>query len=75
MVLILVAVVTPPPCPQTHLVVVVRAQTPEEAVARGVRHMGGFSFIEPGQTVLLKPNVTGPLLPPEDVGPALGLIL
>lgn len=40
-------------------VVLVRAETPEQALAKGVAHMGRFSFIQPGETVLLKPNMTG----------------
>lgn len=52
-------------------VVLVRAETPEEAVARGIAHMGNFSFIQPGQTVLLKPNMTGPLIPPDITSPAV----
>ena len=46
-------------------VVLVRAGTPEEALARGVALMNGLTFIRPGQTVLLKPNVTGPIPPPD----------
>ncbi len=52
-------------------VVLVRAETPEEAVARGVALMGSFSFIQRGQTVLLKPNMTGPLVPPDITSPAV----
>ena len=52
-------------------VVLVRAGTPEEALARGVALMGRFSFIQPGETVLLKPNMTGPLIPPDVTSPAV----
>ena len=52
-------------------VTLVRAATPEEAVVRGVALMGGFSFIRPGQRVLLKPNMTGPLPPPTTTSPAV----
>ncbi len=40
-----------------------------EAVARGLELMGGLTFIEAGQTVVLKPNFTGPLQPPDTTGP------
>ena len=51
------------------LVTLVRAETPEAAVARGVELTGGLSFIEPGQTVMLKPNLTGPIPPPDTTSP------
>ncbi len=51
-------------------VALVRADTPQAAVARGVALMNGLSFIEPCQTVLLKPNLTGPfLIPPDTTSP------
>ncbi len=52
-------------------VLLVRAETPEAAVARGVEVMGAFSFIEPGQRVMLKPNVTGPIWPPDITSPTV----
>lgn len=52
-------------------VFLVRAETPEAAVARGVELMGAFSFIEPGQRVMLKPNMTGPIWPPDITSPAV----
>jgi len=39
------------------------------AVKRGLELMGGLTFIEAGQTVVLKPNFTGPLQPPDTTGP------
>ena len=49
-------------------VVLVRAE-PATAVSRGIALMGGLTFIEPGQIVAIKPNFTGPLLPPDTTGP------
>ena len=49
-------------------VVLVRAE-PATAVSRGLALVGGLTFIEPGQTVAIKPNFTGPLLPPDTTGP------
>jgi uncharacterized protein (DUF362 family) len=49
-------------------VVLVRADA-AAAVQRGLALMGGLTFIEAGQTVVLKPNFTGPLLPPDTTGP------
>lgn len=46
-------------------VVIVRAATPAAAVARGVALMNGLTFIRPGQRVMLKPNMTGPIPPPD----------
>jgi uncharacterized protein (DUF362 family) len=45
--------------------VLVRSTTSAQAVARGVALMGGLTFIRPGQKILLKPNVTGPIPPPD----------
>ena len=50
-------------------VTLVRAETPDAAIARGIELMDGFSFIEAGQTVMLKPNMTGPLPPPDVTSP------
>ncbi len=52
-------------------VVLVRAETPRDAVAKGVALMGGLGFIEPGQKVMLKPNMTGPIPPPDTTSPAV----
>ena len=49
-------------------VVLVRADA-ATAVQRGLELMGGLTFIESGQTVVLKPNFTGPLQPPDTTGP------
>ncbi len=46
-------------------VVITRADTPALAVARGIALMGGLGFIQPGQKVMLKPNMTGPMPPPD----------
>ncbi|MBI5488748.1 MAG: DUF362 domain-containing protein [Deltaproteobacteria bacterium] len=46
-------------------VVLVRAATPAAAVARGIALMNGLTFIRPGQKVMLKPNMTGPIPPPD----------
>ncbi len=46
-------------------VVLVRADTPAAAVARGMALMNGLTFIRPGQRVMLKPNMTGPIPPPD----------
>ncbi|MCP4599046.1 MAG: DUF362 domain-containing protein [Proteobacteria bacterium] len=52
-------------------VVLVRSDTPKDAVARGIELMGSLDFIESGQTVVLKPNVTGPIVPPDITSPAV----
>jgi uncharacterized protein (DUF362 family) len=46
-------------------VVLVRAGTPAAALARGIELMNGLGFIRPGQSVVLKPNATGPIPPPD----------
>lgn len=51
------------------VVTLVRADTPEAAVARGIELIGGLSFIEAGQKVMLKPNFTGPIPPPDTTSP------
>jgi len=33
--------------------------------------MGGLTFIDAGQTVVLKPNLTGPILPPDTTSPGV----
>ncbi len=65
---------SPPPgfdaVPQGR-VVVVRADTREAAVARGLALMNGLTFIKPNQRVLLKPNFTGPMEPPDTTSPGV----
>jgi len=56
-------------------VTLVRAGSAADAIARGVELTGGLSFIEPGQRVLLKPNLTGPILPPDVTSPRLLMAL
>ena len=56
-------------------VVLVRADSAADAVARGCGLMAGLSFIEPGQRVLLKPNLTGPIQPPDVTPPRLLMAL
>ena len=41
----------------------------EDAVNDAVRLAGGVDFIEPGQTVLIKPNVTGAAVYPTTTNP------
>lgn len=50
-------------------VTLVRAETPEAAVARALELTGALSFIEPGQRVVVKPNFTGPVAPPDTTHP------
>lgn len=56
-------------------VTLVRADTAADAIARGAELMAGLSFIEPGQRVLLKPNLTGPIQPPDVTSPRLLMAL
>jgi len=49
-------------------VVLVRAPA-VEAVPRALALMGGLTFVEPGQTVVIKPNFTGPIPPPDTTSP------
>ncbi len=51
-------------------VALVRASA-AEAVTRGLELMGGLTFIDAGQTVVLKPNLTGPILPPDTTSPGV----
>jgi len=46
-----------------------RAKTPELAVARALELFGGLTFVESGQTVLVKPNICGRGLPPYTTSP------
>jgi hypothetical protein len=50
-------------------VTLVRAETAEQAVARAVALTGALTFIKAGQKVVLKPNYTGPLIPPDTTSP------
>jgi uncharacterized protein (DUF362 family) len=48
---------------------IARGSNMEEAVRRAVRLAGGMEFIKEGQTVLIKPNVTGALKSPTTTNP------
>src|SRR5437870_5304684 len=48
---------------------IARGSNMEEAVRRAVRLSGGMDFIKDGQTVLIKPNVTGALKSPTTTNP------
>jgi uncharacterized protein (DUF362 family) len=48
---------------------IARGSNIEEAVGRAVRLAGGMGFIKEGQTVLIKPNVTGALKSPTTTNP------
>jgi uncharacterized protein (DUF362 family) len=48
---------------------IARGSNMEEAVKRAVRLAGGMDFIKEGQTVLIKPNVTGALKSPTTTNP------
>jgi uncharacterized protein (DUF362 family) len=48
---------------------IARGSNIEEAVRRAVRLAGGMEFIKEGQTVLIKPNVTGALRSPTTTNP------
>jgi uncharacterized protein (DUF362 family) len=48
---------------------IARGSNMEEAVRRAVRLAGGMDFIKEGQTVLIKPNVTGALVSPTTTNP------
>jgi uncharacterized protein (DUF362 family) len=48
---------------------IARGSNMEEAVRRAVRLAGGMEFIKEGQTVLIKPNVTGALKNPTTTNP------
>jgi len=55
--------------PADGRVYLVRAETAELAVARAIELYGGLTFVEPGQTVLVKPNICGRGLPPYTTSP------
>src|SRR6516225_3608904 len=48
---------------------IARGSNMEEAVRRAVKLAGGMDFIKEGQTVLIKPNVTGALKSPTTTNP------
>src|SRR5438876_9237290 len=48
---------------------IARGSNMEEAVRRAVRLAGGMDFIKEGQTVLIKPNVTGAVKSPTTTNP------
>ncbi len=50
-------------------VALARGETAAAAIAKGLALMGGLSFIRPGQVVMLKPNMTGPIPPPDTTSP------
>src|SRR5581483_10714741 len=52
------------PSPASADVGIARGSNMEEAVRRAVALAGGMDFIKEGQTVLIKPNVTGALKSP-----------
>ncbi len=57
--------------PADGRVYLARAATPEEAVTRALELFGGLTFVEPGQSVLVKPNVCGRADPPYTTSPAV----
>src|SRR6516165_9662330 len=48
---------------------IARGSSMEDAVGKAVRLSGGMDFIKAGQTVLIKPNVTGALKSPTTTNP------
>ena len=58
-----------PSVPADGRVYLARAETAESAVIRALELFGGLTFIEPGQTVLVKPNICGRGLPPYTTSP------
>src|SRR5262245_48115990 len=59
---------TPKP-PASADVGIARGSNMEEAVRRAVKLAGGMDFIKEGQTVLIKPNVTGAAKSPTTTAP------
>src|SRR5439155_12133309 len=59
----------PAPVPSRADVGIARGSNMEEAVRRAVKLAGGMGFIKEGQTVLIKPNVTGALKSPTTTNP------
>jgi uncharacterized protein (DUF362 family) len=60
---------TKPKVPDSADVGIARGSNIEEAVRRAVKLAGGMDFIKDGQTVLIKPNVTGALKSPTTTNP------
>jgi uncharacterized protein (DUF362 family) len=58
-----------PKPPASADVGIARGSNLEEAVRRAVRLAGGMDFVKEGQTVLIKPNVTGALRSPTTTNP------
>jgi uncharacterized protein (DUF362 family) len=58
-----------PTGPASALVGIARGSNMEEAVRRAVDLSGGMDFIKAGQTVLIKPNVTGAVKNPTTTSP------
>jgi uncharacterized protein (DUF362 family) len=58
-----------PKIPESADVGIARGSNMEEAVRRAVKLAGGLGFIKDGQTVLIKPNVTGALKSPTTTNP------
>jgi uncharacterized protein (DUF362 family) len=61
--------VPPVETPKQADVGIARGSNLEEAVRRAVRLAGGMDFIKEGQTVLIKPNVTGAIKSPTTTNP------
>jgi uncharacterized protein (DUF362 family) len=59
----------PPAGPASADVGIARGSNMEEAVRRAVELAGGMDFIKEGQTVLIKPNVTGAVVHPTTTSP------
>src|SRR5215510_1722565 len=58
-----------PKSPASADVGIARGSNMEDAVRKAVRLAGGMDFIKEGQTVLIKPNVTGALKSPTTTNP------
>ena len=58
-----------PARPDAADVGIARGSNMEEAVRKAVELSGGIDFIQPGQTVLIKPNVTGAVPNPTTTSP------
>jgi uncharacterized protein (DUF362 family) len=64
------AAANPPVDPNQKAVVgIARGSNMEDAVRDAVKLAGGLSFIKPGQTVLIKPNITGAVKFPTTTNP------
>jgi uncharacterized protein (DUF362 family) len=58
-----------PAAPASADVGIARGSNMEDAVRQAVQLVGGLDFIREGQTVLIKPNVTGAVLSPTTTSP------